>query len=622
MKHRFLSTWRLLAVLALLLVAAAPSRSGSNPSPDPQPGLPSDSLAAPAASPLPAADSLSTDQPADADISSAPVTPLSRGTSLPPTIRPSSPVAEVVKLANSGLDQTVLLAFVTNSTSTFNLDADKIIYLNDIGVPAGVVTAMIQRDQEIKAYSDAAAAAAAAQPPAPMPPYPDPAVATGPVEAPLTPPDDVTDATFYDSLAPYGNWVDVGGYGPCWQPSVVVVNPGWQPYFDCGHWLYSDCGWYWSSDYSWGWAPFHYGRWFRHSNLGWCWRPDRVWGPSWVCWRHSDDFCGWAPLPPSAGFTLAFGLTFHGRRAASDCDFGLRADHFHFVAWHNFSDRRLRNFALAPRQSNRIFNQTLPSVAITAQQGRIVNRGLPPERVAAATHAPVRQVTLPDFNRAGSGVASGTPFRPNHGNFAGVTPRPAGETPPQLFGTRTANPGTPATPSPGGFAALRNLNPPAHPEPSSPLIYRGRDQVWPPNSPPKERTPANSLVVIGGRDNANPQPWTPPRPADPPARADRPQPAYRPDTSRPFYGFEVPHAAPSTLPAPMPARNIAPEVPRYTPAPTFSRPAYQPAPAMPSAPRQTYSEAPHYSQPPVISAPSHSAPSAPAASPSGGSSRR
>src|SRR6185436_10310251 len=26
---------------------------------------------------------------------------------------------------------------------------------------------------------------------------------------------------FYNALAPYGNWVNVSGYGLCWQPTVV-----------------------------------------------------------------------------------------------------------------------------------------------------------------------------------------------------------------------------------------------------------------------------------------------------------------------------------------------------------------------------------------------------------------
>ena len=36
---------------------------------------------------------------------------------------------------------------------------------------------------------------------------------------------------------------------------------------------------------------------------GWCWAPDTVWGPSWVTWRYSGDYCGWAPLPPVRGLS-------------------------------------------------------------------------------------------------------------------------------------------------------------------------------------------------------------------------------------------------------------------------------------------------------------------------------
>jgi hypothetical protein len=69
---------------------------------------------------------------------------------LPPSVRPTAPVAELSKLADSGVEEGVMLAFVTNSTSTFNLGAEEIIYLNDIGVPSAVVTAMIQRDQTVR----------------------------------------------------------------------------------------------------------------------------------------------------------------------------------------------------------------------------------------------------------------------------------------------------------------------------------------------------------------------------------------------------------------------------------------------------------------------------------------
>ena len=81
------------------------------------------------------------------DITTAPVQVISAEKPLPPSIRPSSPAGEVIKLANSGVEEGVLMAFVTNSTSTFNLSAEQIIYFKDIGVADGVVTAMIRRDK-------------------------------------------------------------------------------------------------------------------------------------------------------------------------------------------------------------------------------------------------------------------------------------------------------------------------------------------------------------------------------------------------------------------------------------------------------------------------------------------
>ena len=46
-------------------------------------------------------------------------------------------MAGVIQLADSGVEEGVLLAYVNNSISTFNLGSDEIIYLKDLGVPAG-----------------------------------------------------------------------------------------------------------------------------------------------------------------------------------------------------------------------------------------------------------------------------------------------------------------------------------------------------------------------------------------------------------------------------------------------------------------------------------------------------
>src|SRR5256885_7848811 len=100
---------------------------------------------------------------------------------------------------------------------------------------------------------------------------------------------------FYEPLASYGTWVDVGTYGRCWHPARVEV--GWRPYCE-GQWEWTDCGWYWASDEPWAWACYHYGRWFEDPRLGWVWVPDVEWAPAWVYWREGGDYVGWAPCPP------------------------------------------------------------------------------------------------------------------------------------------------------------------------------------------------------------------------------------------------------------------------------------------------------------------------------------
>ncbi|MEY2466055.1 MAG: hypothetical protein QOD03_576 [Verrucomicrobiota bacterium] len=108
-------------------------------------------------------------------------------------------------------------------------------------------------------------------------------------------------ADFYEPLTPYGSWVEVGSYGRCWHPARVEAD--WQPY-TVGHWEWTDVGWYWVSDEQWAWATYHYGYWVNDSQYGWCWIPGTEWAPSWVTWRESDDYIGWAPYAP-AGVVIA-----------------------------------------------------------------------------------------------------------------------------------------------------------------------------------------------------------------------------------------------------------------------------------------------------------------------------
>jgi hypothetical protein len=423
---------------------------------------------------------------------------------LPPNIKPTVPVDEVIKLANSGVNESVMMAFVTNSTHTFNLGAEEIIYLNDLGVSGAVVTAMIQRDQELKSSSAGPASAAPQQvEPAPLageaepPPVPD-SSASYAVEAPLSPPDSGVDEQFYDSLAPYGNWVDVAGYGRCWQPTVVVVNQGWQPYFDSGHWVYSDCGWYWLSDYSWGWAPFHYGNWFRHASLGWCWMPGHTWGPSWVSWRYNDGYCGWAPLPPGAHFVAGAGLSFHGRHVGEREDFGLRPDHYHFVAWNHFNDRELRWNRLSHHEVERVYHSSTVATRISGDGSTIINNGLPVSRVAAATRRPIQTVALRDATQPVNFGGRVEHFDSGNQTLSVYRARPD-------FGSRTRNPTTATArathsdslgSSAGSAWGSRNRTDARQP---GSVILKG-----PQNSGLREFPSPNSLVVVGTGHNRQP----------------------------------------------------------------------------------------------------------------------
>ena len=341
--------------------------------------------------------------PTDADASAVPPATVNP----PPNIPPNSPLAQVIRLAQAGVDQSVITSYVSNSSSTFNLNSDTIIYLSDLGVPNEVVTTMMQHDQMLQQT-------AAANPPPTQPETP----ATEPTEPPPpSEPAEVTVNYFYSSLSPYGTWVDVPGYGRCWRPTIVVYNSGWQPYCDRGHWVYTDCGWYWTSDYSWG-VTFHYGRWFRDARMGWCWWPDTAWGPSWVTWRYSNDYCGWAPLPPFAVFRPGVGFVYRGNGVSIGFNFGLAPNCFTFVPTRNFCDPHPRHFRVGDRDETRIFNQTtvINNFNFNSHNRTFVNNGIAVQHISEVTRTQIHPVPVRDLRVSGREPWRGGPIgRQNHG---------------------------------------------------------------------------------------------------------------------------------------------------------------------------------------------------------------
>jgi hypothetical protein len=307
----------------------------------------------------------------------------------------SPATAEIVKLAESGVGDEVVTSYVNSSQGAFNLSADDIVYLKDVGISESVISVMMSHDKALRNGIAPRAAPAPIQAPVPPP------AAQEPVTPPLTPPPTYVSNPpeevnyFYNDLSPYGTWIELDGVGWCWQPRAVVVNRSWQPYCDSGHWVYSDCGWYWSSYYSWGWAPFHYGRWQSHPRCGWVWTPDRVWGPAWVSWRVAGDRCGWAPLPPLAVFGHD-GWRYRGASVSLSFDFGLRPDHFTFVAFRDFGARDLGHHRLDRGEVTRVFNNTTIINNYTVNRNTIVNHGVSIDRVSAESSTRIPRVTVRD----------------------------------------------------------------------------------------------------------------------------------------------------------------------------------------------------------------------------------
>ena len=303
-------------------------------------------------------------------------------------------LAEVVKLAQAGVSEEVMLAYVDKYTGSFNVGADQILYLNDLGVSSTVITAMLKRDGNTSATANAAAPVSVA-PTAPATPVYAEATAPTVATAVAPPPTSTEVSYFYDSLSPYGSWIYLSGYGWCWQPTVAVSVSSWRPYCDRGRWYWSDSGWYWNSDYSWGWAAFHYGRWYHHARTGWVWTPGLAWAPSWVSWRYSDGYCGWAPLPPEAHFVHGSGFTYFGRHVAVGFEFGLSDYHYSFVSTRNFCDYSPSRH-IVPRTTvrNVYRNTTVVNNYVVGNNNTVINRGIGRDTIARSSATRVREVSV------------------------------------------------------------------------------------------------------------------------------------------------------------------------------------------------------------------------------------
>ena len=164
---------------------------------------------------------------------------------------------------------------------------------------------------------------------------------------------DVSIDFFYDALQPYGDWVYIDNYGYCWEPYPEMVGDGWQPYTD-GYWAHTDGGWTWMTDEPFGWATYHYGRWMMNAGR-WCWVPGYDWAPAWVSWRQSDQYVGWAPLPPEASWSASVGFS-----TWTDSYYDIGPSYYSFVPFASFACRTsLRPFFMNRRNNMAYYDQSV-----------------------------------------------------------------------------------------------------------------------------------------------------------------------------------------------------------------------------------------------------------------------
>ena len=303
--------------------------------------------------------------------------------SLPPGM------VDVIGLAKAGFSEDGILAKVKRAGVSYDLTTEQMIYLKNQGVSENVISALLQ-------------AGPTTSPPPPVntpsvtPPPPPSAVPSEPPSAPAATstssgPPEAGDATatappsgepvvnadyVQDQLTPYGSWVDVPGYGRCWQPSELP--DGWRPYYDGGHWVDTDAGLYWQSDYPWGAVAFHYGRWIWADGSGWVWVPGYEYAPAWVFWRYADadGYVGWAPLPYGAVWVAGGWWQYRGARFAVDYDFGFGPPFLYSLGTVICGSLIDHCFILRGAEFHRIFARSEINRLRRDEHGRFVREGL------------------------------------------------------------------------------------------------------------------------------------------------------------------------------------------------------------------------------------------------------
>jgi hypothetical protein len=193
--------------------------------------------------------------------------------------------------------------------------------------------------------------------------------------------------TFYNDLDPLGSWYESPDYGYVWQPAVAISDTGWRPYTR-GRWACADQGWTWCSDEPFGWACYHYGRWCKVRGRGWVWVPGDQWAPAWVCWRKTDSYIGWCPLPPETVYNhdCTYGSTV-------DIDCGIHPSCYVFMPVRHF-DKPVFSYCEVPSVCLTIYNGSVNITNCVIRRHRVECHGPQYQWITDSVRHPVPRYVL------------------------------------------------------------------------------------------------------------------------------------------------------------------------------------------------------------------------------------
>ncbi len=393
---------------------------------------------------------------------------------------------------------------------------------------------------------------------------------------------------FYERLATDGDWRESADYGYVFHPRVKA---DWRPYTQ-GHWSRTDAGWTWVSTERFGWATYHYGRWARLRDVGWVWVPGNEWAPSWVSWRSSDKYVGWAPLPPEARFERSRGIT-----VAADVQFDLGPDLYSFVEVERFASPSIVEVVVRSDENLVIVEGTRNVTNIRYANSAIFVEGPDYDVISRRVSAPFPQLRLERRTEIGDatlavavGGATLAVIAPTFIQRDSVRPSQLGARIERVEVER-------------GWSQVR--------DPNATIRLRTKLREESPEARSAKLIPAAAPVAApgaGATGAATPAPARSPAPPTTAIPADRmPAPPVKPTTApttAPTKEMPAPTTAPTNA-TPAPSKAPAKETPAPTKAPAKEMPAPTKAPAkeMPAPTKAPAKEMPAPTKVPVKETP-------------------